>query len=164
MSSGPVVLVGAGNMGGAMLRGWLSSGIGAQSIVVIDPAPPPAMQAFLKEQNVAHHLAPPDGITASALIVAVKPQMMSTVLPAFAKLVGKDTVCVSIAAGTSIAELTRHLGDMPIVRAMPNTPAMIGRGITAALPNAHVTGEQHELTNRLLSVCGPVEWVDTEDA
>lgn len=164
MTSGPVVLVGAGNMGGAMLRGWLSSGIEAQSIAVIDPSPAPAMLAFLNEQNVAHHAAAPAGMHASALFVAVKPQMMGKVLPAVATLVGPDTVCVSIAAGTSVGELAQHLGDTSIVRAMPNTPAMIGRGITAALPNARVTREQHDLTDRLLSVCGPVEWVDTEDA
>ena len=98
MTSGPVVLVGAGNMGGAMLRGWLSSGIEAQSIAVIDPSPSPAMQAYLGEQQVAHHAAAPEGIAASALFIAIKPQMMGKVLPAVATLVGAQTVCVSIAA------------------------------------------------------------------
>ena len=163
MASGPVVLVGAGNMGGAMLRGWLASGVEAQSIAVIDPSPVPAMQAYLDEQGIACHGSVPDGLLAAALFIAVKPQMMDKVLPAVSGLIGADTVCVSIAAGTSMAVMSRHLGDVAIVRAMPNTPAMIGRGITAALPNARVTGEQHELTARLLAVCGPVEWVETED-
>ncbi len=164
MTTGPVVLVGAGNMGGAMLRGWLSSGIEAQSIAVIDPSPSPAMQDYLSDQNVAVHGTAPTGVSASALFLAVKPQLMGKVLPSVTPLVGAETVCVSIAAGTSMAEMSRHLGDVAIVRAMPNTPAMIGRGITAALPNARVTSGQHDLTGRLLSVCGPVEWVGTEDA
>jgi pyrroline-5-carboxylate reductase len=163
MTSGPVVLVGAGNMGGAMLRGWLASGMSAQSITVIDPSPSPAMEATLDEKGITRHAAPPGGMIAAALFLAVKPQVMGKVLPAVSALVGDDTVCVSIAAGTPMATLSRHLGDAAIVRAMPNTPAMIGRGITAALANARVTGEQHEFAERLLSVSGPVEWVATED-
>lgn len=163
MTSDPVVLVGAGNMGGAMMRGWMASGIGANTIAAIDPSPSPAMAVMMTDNGIRRYSEAPEGVTASAVFIAIKPQMMGTVLPTLRPILGKNTVCISIAAGTPIATLARHLGDGAIVRAMPNTPAMIGRGITAAVPNALVSQQQLEYANRLLSVTGPVEWVETED-
>ncbi|MEX3011997.1 pyrroline-5-carboxylate reductase [Hoeflea sp. TYP-13] len=163
MTSGPVVLVGAGNMGGAMMRGWLASGISPDSIAVIDPSPSPAIAQMMAENGVVHHATVPKDLVASALIVAVKPQMMGTVLPALKPVTGPDTVCISIAAGTTIETLSRHLGKVAIVRTMPNTPAMVGRGITGAVTNGNVSAKQHDLAQSLLEVCGPVEWVETED-
>lgn len=161
--SDPVMLVGAGNMGGAMMRGWLASGIDARSIAAIDPSPSPAMEQMMHESGIALYASVPDGATASALFIAIKPQMMGKVLPTLTPLLGADSVCISIAAGTPVATLSRYLGDVAIVRAMPNTPAMIGRGITAAFPNTHVSSEQRDYAHRLLAVSGPVEWVDSED-
>ncbi|MEM6462416.1 MAG: pyrroline-5-carboxylate reductase [Pseudomonadota bacterium] len=163
MTSDPIVLVGAGNMGGALLRGWLASGIDAAGVETIDPSPSPAIQNLIAEKGVAHHPAAPANMQASALCIALKPQMMGAVLPTLKPLIGPHTLCISVAAGTPLATLSRHLGAAPMVRAMPNTPAMIGRGITAALTNGKVSEVQHTLAQRLLSVCGPVEWVDTED-
>ena len=163
MTSGPVVLVGAGNMGGAMMRGWLASGTDPGAIVVVDPSPAPAMVERLKSEGIRHCPAVPEDVTAGALIVAVKPQMMGAVLPGLKPLIGPDTVCISIAAGTTIGTMIRHLGDVAVVRSMPNMAAMIGRGITAAVANDKVSDEQRSFANELLVVTGPVEWVETED-
>lgn len=161
--SDPVMLVGAGNMGGAMMRGWLESGMDAGSIAAIDPSPSPAMAEMMNESGVSCYPSVPGGVTASALFIAIKPQMMGEVLATLKPLLGADTVCISIAAGTPVSTLSRYLGDVAIVRAMPNTPAMIGRGITAAVPNAHVSRKQRDYAHRLMAVSGPVEWVDSED-
>ncbi|WP_419906190.1 pyrroline-5-carboxylate reductase [Hoeflea sp.] len=163
MTSGPVVLVGAGHMGGAMMRGWLASGTEPGTIVVVDPTPPPAMAELLNSEGIRHCPAVPDDLAAGALVMAIKPQLMGTVLPGLKPMIGPDTVCVSIAAGTTIGTITGHLGDIPVVRAMPNMAAMIGRGVTAAVTNDKVSEKQREFANALLVVTGPVEWVGTED-
>lgn len=160
-ASTPLVLIGAGNMGGAMLAGWLANGIDPQAIIVVDPRPSEAMTARLNELSVRHVTEAPSGVTAGVLLVAVKPQIAADALPPARKLVGKDTVSVSVAAGKTVAFLEGMLGGA-IVRAMPNTPAMIGRGITACYPNAAVSDRAKALVTELLSVCGPVEWVDEE--
>ncbi|MGE7368096.1 pyrroline-5-carboxylate reductase [Neorhizobium sp. NPDC001467] len=158
----PVVLVGAGNMGGAMLSGWLDGDRDGSSIVVIDPSPSAAITAKLAEKGASSYPSAPEGMVAGILFLAVKPQMMETVLPAIARLVGPQTAVVSVAAGTTLAVLSRHLGDVAMVRAMPNTPAMIGRGITGAYANAAVTEAQRRQVNDLLAVSGPVEWLASE--
>jgi pyrroline-5-carboxylate reductase len=161
-ASGPNVLVGAGNMGGAMLKGWLAAGIAGSDVVVLDPSPKPEMLELIGAHGIRHEAAAPDGLTAGVLFVAIKPQMMAGVLPALRALKGAETVTVSIAAGTPVATIEAHLGAGAVVRAMPNTPAMVGRGITAAVPNAAVTPDQRRLVDELLSVSGPVEWLDEE--
>lgn len=161
-AAGPVVLVGAGNMGGAMMRGWLDAGIGGGDVVIVDPNPSDAISSFAREKGIKVSDSAPAGLTAGVLFIAVKPQMMAKVLPQVASLVGPQTVCVSVAAGTTIATLARHLGEAAIVRAMPNTPAMVGRGITAAVPNERVNEKQRAAVDALLKVSGPVEWLDDE--
>ncbi|WP_377290051.1 pyrroline-5-carboxylate reductase [Rhizobium sp. SG2393] len=160
---GPIVLVGAGNMGGAMLAGWLKSGVAASDLLVLDPGPAPAMAALMAEHGVTHATAAPAGLSASMLFLAVKPQVMDAVLPPLKGLVGPDTVIVSVAAGKTLAFLEGHLGAAGMVRAMPNTPAMIGRGVTGAFANDRVTPEARASVHELLAVSGPVEWVDTEE-
>ncbi len=160
---GPIVLVGAGNMGGAMLAGWLKSGVAASDLLVLDPGPAPAMAALMAEHGVTHATAAPAGLSASMLFLAVKPQVMDAVLPPLKGLVGPDTVIVSVAAGKTLAFLESHLGAAGMVRAMPNTPAMIGRGVTGAFANDRVTPEARASVHELLAVSGPVEWVDTEE-
>ena len=125
-----LVLLGCGKMGSAMLAGWLAGGLPASAIWVIEPQPSDWL-AGLEGLNLNVGL-PPDPAVG---IVAVKPQKMGDALPAFRKL-PDDTVIVSIAAGTPISAFAESLGgDRPIVRAMPNTPAAIGRGITAVVAN-----------------------------
>jgi pyrroline-5-carboxylate reductase len=161
-ASGPIVLIGAGNMGGAMLAGWLKSGIAGANILVIDPGPAPAMAKLIADNGVRHETSAPEGLKAGVLFLAVKPQMMATVLPPLERLVGSETVVVSVAAGTTLGFMQSHLGDAAMVRAMPNTPAMIGRGVTGAFANAAVSKAQRDLVHNLLKVSGPVEWVETE--
>lgn len=161
-AAGPVVLVGAGNMGGAMMRGWLASGIAGSDIVVLDPSPRPDMAKLIADHGVRHADEVPEGLTAGVLFLAIKPQMMAGVLPTLTPLKGERTVAVSVAAGTTIAALEQNLGAGAVVRAMPNTPAMVGRGITAAVPNAAVDAAQRASVDALLKVSGPVEWLDDE--
>ncbi|AFL53206.1 pyrroline-5-carboxylate reductase [Sinorhizobium fredii] len=160
--SGPIVLVGAGNMGGAMLGGWIKSGVRGGDVLVVDPGPSSAMEKLIADNGVAHATAAPKGVTAGAIFLAVKPQVMDAVLPPLKALVGPDTVIVSVAAGKTLGFIERHLGKAAIVRAMPNTPAMIGRGVTGAFANARVTEKQRALVHDLLKVSGPVEWVASE--
>lgn len=161
-ASGPIVLVGAGNMGGAMLSGWLKSGIAGSSLLVLDTGPAPAMASLLAENGVRHETAAPAGVQAGVLFIAVKPQVIDQVLPPLKGLVGPQTVVVSVAAGKTLANLESHLGPAAMVRAMPNTPAMIGRGVTGAFANARVSQGQRDLVTSLLKVSGPVEWVGGE--
>jgi pyrroline-5-carboxylate reductase len=161
---GQIVLVGAGNMGGAMLSGWLKNGIPGSAVTVLDPGPSAPMVALISEAGARHAVTPPDGLVADILFLAVKPQVMDAVLPGLKGLVGPHTTVVSVAAGKTIASMEAHLGPAGMVRAMPNTPAMIGRGITGAYANGAVSDAAREIVHRLLKVSGPVEWVDSEDA
>ncbi len=162
VASGPIVLIGAGNMGGAMLSGWLKSGVNGADILVIDPGPPPAMAKLIADNGVRHATSAPDGVEAAVIFIAVKPQVMEAVLPPLKPLVGPSTVIVSVAAGKTLAFIETHLGAAATVRAMPNTPAMIGRGVTGAFANARVSDAQRSQVHDLLKVSGPVEWVETE--
>ncbi|TNM63014.1 pyrroline-5-carboxylate reductase [Aliirhizobium smilacinae] len=160
--SGSIVLVGAGNMGGAMLSGWLDKGVSGDRITVVDPSPSDRMKAKIVEAGARHVTAVPEGFKADILFLAVKPQMMDVVLPPLRPVVGDQTVIVSVAAGKTLVYLKSHLDDAAMVRAMPNTPAMIGRGVTGAFANARVSDVQREAVDALLRVSGPVEWVATE--
>jgi pyrroline-5-carboxylate reductase len=161
-TDGPIVLIGAGNMGGAMLAGWLKSGIAGSSVIVCDPSPSEAMKERMASSGVVHHQTPPPGVTAGILFIAVKPQVMGTVLPAFRAMMGPDTLVVTVAAGKPLSFIEGILGPAAMVRAMPNTPAMVGRGITGAFANPRVTKAQRDTVDQLLKVSGPVEWVETE--
>ena len=160
--SGPIVLVGAGNMGGAMLKGWVASGVRGGDILVIDPGPSPAMTKLLADHGIGHAASAHADVKAGVIFLAVKPQVMEAVLPPLKGLVGPETVIVSVAAGKTLGFIERHLGEAATVRAMPNTPAMIGRGVTGAFANARVNEAQRGLVHDLLKVSGPVEWVASE--
>lgn len=161
-AANPVVLIGAGNMGGAMLSGWLKSGVPGSAVVVVDPGPSAAMLATIVDAGASHVTTAPAGLKAGVLFLAVKPQVMEVVLPAVKSIVGPQTVVVSVAAGKTLAFLEKHLGEAAMVRAMPNTPAMVGRGVTGAFANARVSAKQRDGVNALLRVSGPVEWVPAE--
>ena len=159
---GPVLLVGAGKMGGALLQGWLAGGLAAETVFVQDPDPPPEVAELLSRHGVARG-APKQA--PAVIVLAVKPQLMDEILPPLAGLPDEQTVVLSIAAGRTVAGIARHLGGgVAIVRAMPNTPAAIGRGITAAFANARATAEQKERCGRLLEAGGAVVWVEDEAA
>lgn len=161
---GPLLLVGAGNMGLAMLAGWIERGLPASQVVVQDPSPPPAARAFLDKHGIAAQGSVETLPAApSVIVMAVKPQIMEQVLPGVARHVGADTVVLSIAAGRTIASFERALpAKAAVVRAMPNTPASVGRGITVATPNAHVTAAQRTACDSLLQAVGEVAWVAAE--
>jgi pyrroline-5-carboxylate reductase len=158
-----VVLVGCGQMGGAMLRGWLARGAAA-SYRVVEPAAVPADLA--KAPGVSWFPSAsdlPTIMTADAIVFAVKPQAIDGVLPPYRRFARPGTLFLSIAAGTTIARIARHLGaDAAIVRAMPNTPAAIGRAITVACPNAAVGDNQRRLCDALLAAIGDSAWISDE--
>jgi pyrroline-5-carboxylate reductase len=158
---GTLVLVGAGKMGGAMLDGWLALKLPPSKVVIIDPQPGRSIKA-LAGRGV--RINPKGKIgNVAALVVAVKPQVAPDAVPPLATLVGPKTVVVSIMAGRTLKFLERALPGVAIVRAMPNTPAAIGRGITVAVPNAKVRTSGRKLVHALLSAIGAVEWIDDDD-
>jgi pyrroline-5-carboxylate reductase len=158
--SGTLVLVGAGKMGGAMLDGWLARGLPPKKIVVLDPKPSKSIRALAKR---GIRINPKSAIDkAAVLVIAVKPQTASDALPALAPLVDSKTLVVSIMAGRPLAFIEKHLPGGAIVRAMPNTPAAIGRGITVAVGNARVSLKARKLAHGLLAATGSVEWVSDE--
>ncbi len=161
---GDLILAGAGNMGGAMLAGWLEQGLDPKRIVVQDPAPPPPIAALLAKHGIkSHALAPKSAAPPAVLLMAVKPQIMDEIYPPLAKLAGPNTVVLSVAAGKTIASFEKHLAKgRAVVRSIPNTPAAVGRGITVATPNKHVTPAQRAVCDALLSAVGEVGWVDDE--
>ncbi|WP_020185991.1 pyrroline-5-carboxylate reductase [Methylopila sp. 73B] len=162
-SGGPILLVGAGKMGGALLDGWLAGGLDPALVAVVDPGLPTAAAERLAAQGVV--LAPEPGSLPppAAILFAVKPQMATAALPSVAGFIGPDTVVVSILAGTTLRTLRSGLPDgAAVVRTMPNTPASVGRGITACVAGEGVNARQRALADRLLQTCGEVVWVDDE--
>jgi pyrroline-5-carboxylate reductase len=155
---GPVALVGAGKMGGAMLEGWLALGLDPQAAWMFDPHPSPDVAA-LAARGV--RLNPPPA-PAKVVVLAVKPQVAAEAMQGVAALVGGDTVVVSIMAGKTLAFLQAAFPAAAAIRAMPNTPAAIGRGMTVAVPNARVTPGQRQAVHDLLAATGAVEWVADE--
>jgi pyrroline-5-carboxylate reductase len=159
--SGTIVLVGAGRMGGALLKGWIAGGLATERVAVLEPQPSAEIAAFVRRGVRLNPQITVDD--AAAVVIAIKPQDAPAVVPGLAPLVGAGTVAVSIMAGPTIRFLAGALpGGAAIVRAMPNTPAAIGRGITVAVPNAHVGAAQRDLADRLLAATGKVEWVADE--
>jgi pyrroline-5-carboxylate reductase len=155
---GHVLLVGAGKMGGALLDGWLSLGLNPRKLAVFEPQPSPDIAAI-----GGLRLNPdPATVQAAAIVLAVKPQTAPEVIPALAGL-AERAVVISIMAGRTLGYLERSLGaGTAAVRAMPNTPAAIGRGITVAVANARVSAAQRDLAHKLLAATGSVEWVRDE--
>jgi len=159
--SGVLVLVGAGKMGSALLEGWIRLGLDPQKIAVIEPAIPPHIAA-LTQRGLQLNPTPRALKNVAAIVLAVKPQVAPQAIPALAPLVSPSTVVVSIMAGRTLKFLSDALAKpCAIVRAMPNTPAAIGRGITVAVPLA-ANDAQRTLADRLLSATGAVEWTTDE--
>lgn len=158
--TGSLVLAGAGKMGGAMLSGWLDGGLDPKRVTIIEPYPSDDTRGFVSR---GVHLNPDmkSAGTADVLVLAVKPQMFRDAGPQLRSLVGPSTLVVSIMAGTTIAALGDVCGGR-VIRAMPNTPAAIGRGITVAVSANNVAPEQRNVANALLRGTGSVEWVDDE--
>ncbi len=163
--SGTLVLAGGGKMGGALLAGWLNKGMGGADIIVVEPDSKTA-SAISEKHGVAVVETVGDldaDLTPETVVFAVKPQSMDDVAPAYGGYAGPDTVFLSIAAGRTIAYFEDKLGpEAAIVRAMPNAPAAVGRGITVAAANGQVTGQQKSRCDGLLGTVGDVAWIDDE--
>jgi pyrroline-5-carboxylate reductase len=157
---GPIVLAGAGKMGGAMLSGWLARGLDANNVVVIEPQPAAEISA-LAAKGVRLNPAPKEVGAAATLVVALKPQSFREAGAMLKSFAAPSTLVVSIMAGTTIAGIA-HVCGGSVVRAMPNTPAAIGRGITVAVAANKVSAGQRAVADALLRATGSVEWIDDE--
>jgi len=159
---GDIVLVGAGKMGSAMLDGWIGLGLYPARVAVLEPQPSPDI-APLTERGLRLNPDPQSISDPAVIVIAIKPQIAGEVVPGLARFAGPSTVVVSIMAGQTLGSIERGLpAGAAVVRAMPNTPAAIGRGITVAVPNGRVAANQRELAHALLTAIGAVEWVSDE--
>jgi pyrroline-5-carboxylate reductase len=161
---GPLLLAGAGKMGGAILARLLECGLDPRLVLVQDPEPPVEVADLLADTCIDllpfidELSSPPD-----VILLAVKPQLTDAVLPGLARLAGPHTLLLSIAAGRRLEGLAAHMPEgAAIVRAMPNTPAAIGRGVTVAVANQHATPAQRALADELMRAVGEVMWVEDE--
>jgi pyrroline-5-carboxylate reductase len=147
-----VVLLGCGKMGSALLEGWLARGLSPSDITVLEPNPVPRLEDLAGQGLTLNGELPPDPAVA---VLAVKPQSMGAALPRLAALGNGTTIFLSIAAGTPIRSFEAALGDRtPIVRAMPNTPAAVGRGITVLVGNPHADAGALALAEALMQAVG----------
>lgn len=162
----PLLLVGAGKMGGAMLDRWLDLGLQAGEVTVLDPFIEESRRAELTTAGavIAADAAEVGARDLRTLVLAVKPQAMAEALAAVAPLATPETLIVSVAAGVRLERLQAAFPpSQPVVRAMPNTPAQIGQGVTVALANACVSDRQRACVDALLAAVGRVAWVDDEN-
>jgi pyrroline-5-carboxylate reductase len=161
----PLLLVGAGKMGGAMLTRWLQRGLDGRKVTVLDPYLDAERRAALERNGVAV-IADAKGAGGKALatiVLAVKPQSIDAVMPEIAPLAGAQTILVSIAAGVRLSKLQSFFRDgQPVVRSMPNTPAQVGQGMTVAVGNSHVDAAAQAIVDALLAAAGKVAWTKDE--
>lgn len=163
--AGPLLLVGAGKMGGAMLERWLESGMDPGDATVLDPYLEESRRAALLASRIAvrQNVAEAEGRSYKVIVLAVKPQSMEQTLGAVAPLASPETAIVSIAAGIRLESLQSFFQKgQPVVRAMPNIPAQLGQGMTVALANAQVSDNQRACIDALLAAVGRVAWIDDE--
>lgn len=162
--SSRVLLVGAGNMGGALLSGWMGAGMSSDYFRVVTPNPE-------KRENLRTRLgiaavASVDDLGAfrpDAIILAVKPQILAGVLADYARFTGSGAVFISVAAGKTLAFLNAHLGgDAQLVRAMPNTPCLIGKGVTGLVARGTLSPAHTSLAETLFSAVGSTHWLESE--
>jgi pyrroline-5-carboxylate reductase len=163
---GPLVLVGCGKMGGALLDGWRQRGLSGADAYVVEPDA--GLREAARERHGVVALAEPKllptELAPRALVFAVKPQTMAAVLPSYETLATGGAVVLSIAAGTAIARFEVAFGPTtPVARAMPNTPAAIGQGVSVLIANANVSPAQRELCQALMAAVGVVHWIDDEE-
>ena len=161
---GPILLIGCGKMGDALLRGWLDRGVTASDVTVIETSEQTASAA--RDRGVATLAAfdkLPNNFAPRVVVFAVKPQVMLDVVPPYRRLVGPNTMFLSIAAGKALAFFETHLGaDAAVIRAMPNTPAAIGLGMTVVCANAGASSTDRELAEKLMTAAGAVAWIEDE--
>jgi pyrroline-5-carboxylate reductase len=161
----PLLLVGAGKMGGAMLERWLASGLAASEVTILDPYLEGDRWAALAKAGTATATRVTEAADRAykVMVLAVKPQSMAEALTQVRALAAPDTTIVSIAAGVRLATLEAAFpAGQAIVRAMPNTPAQVGMSMTVAVPNANVTLTERAIVEQLLATIGALAWIDDE--
>lgn len=157
-----ILLIGAGRMGSALLKGWIAKGIGP--VEIVEPHPSAALRNLAKASSIVLH-ADLAGVPARvrACVVALKPQLLRTEAAKLRGLAESGALMISIAAGTSIKTMTKAWGPKArIVRAMPNTPGSIGRGISALYASSKAMPDDHRLAESLLAALGETVWVKRE--
>jgi pyrroline-5-carboxylate reductase len=158
-----LALAGVGKMGGAMLEGWLAGGLKPSGVRLIEPNTTAEIEALAKRRGLALNSASGSAEPPEVLVLAIKPQMLYSAAPQLAALAGPDTLVLSIVAGKRIEDLAARFPDArAFVRAMPNTPAAIGRGATGAATNAHTSERQRRMTETLLGTIGAFHWLESE--
>ena len=163
MTDYSLTFIGGGNMARALIGGALAAGTTPDQITVVDPGE--AARTDCRKQFGVRALErlDQDSARATVVVVAVKPQVMDAALTALAPLRGADTVVISVAAGVTLERLTATLGaDCPLVRAMPNTPALFGAGISGLVASASCSEQQREAANSVLAAAGQCVWLDDE--
>jgi pyrroline-5-carboxylate reductase len=163
---GTVLLVGCGKMGSAMVEGWFKRGLNPVDIIIVEPAGRqslaccsghPALTVLPKAQDIPRDFKP------DVIVFAVKPQLAADVVPQYAHFTRHHPVFLSILAGKQISFFKQHLGaDAAVVRAMPNTPAAIGKGVSVLTAAPEVSPIQREICDKLMTAAGQVAWVDNE--
>ncbi len=161
---GPLLLVGCGKMGGALLAGWIARGVEPASVTVVEPNPAAAKPLSAQGVRVLGGAGKIAGdFTPAVVMLAIKPQQMAGALPDYRRFAGPETVFLSIAAGKTLGSFEAALGRAAaVVRAMPNTPAAVGRGMTVLTANAGTTASQRKVCAALLGAVGEVAWVEDE--
>lgn len=152
----PILLIGAGRMGGAMLRGWLKAGLGP--VIAVEPNTP-AIRGVRFVPGIADIPTGP----IRACVIALKPQILKIEAASLSAIAAQGAPVISIAAGSSIASLRKHWGrNAKILRAMPNTPGAIGKGISALYAPATISADDRALAEQLLAPLGQTFWVRQE--
>ncbi|VAW12618.1 Pyrroline-5-carboxylate reductase [hydrothermal vent metagenome] len=158
-----LALIGAGKMGGALLQGWLKGGLNPGAVTLIDPAPGAEILDVVSEHNLDLKSDPGAMAPPEIVVIAIKPQVMGEVLPGFGDMARGGATFVSVAAGQTIADIERVLGTRArVVRAMPNTPAAVGAGISVLVANVHVPSKMRCRAEALMASVGEVRWIDDE--
>ena len=158
-----IMLVGMGNMGQALVKGWLQKGCQPSHITGVDPSG--AADAFAKETGISYLKSSEELFgEVDVVVFAVKPQVMPDIVPMYAAFKKHDCLFVSIAAGVDMSHLQRYLGgEASVVRVMPNMPASIGLGASGLYADTSITQEHREQAEALLAAVGEAVWVESED-
>ncbi len=160
---GPIILAGGGRMGGALLEGWLRAGLPAAEVHVVEPDPERRRAlGDLGATAVPSADGLPRDLLAATLVIAVKPQSLAAAAPPLRRHVGPATLVLSIAAGKTIETFETLYGAVAIVRAMPNTPAAIGRGASTLCANGRAGAAERAQADALLGAVGEVHWIQDE--
>jgi pyrroline-5-carboxylate reductase len=163
---GTILLVGCGKMGGALIEGWFKRGLNPVDVMVVEPAGRGAVAPCSSHPaltTLPELAAVPRDFHPDVVVFAVKPQVADAVIPEYQRFNGEHPVFLSVIAGKTTASIRNHLGDTAaVVRAMPNTPAAIGKGITVLFAGAGVVDLQRRICEFLMSAVGNAAWVEDE--